>query len=194
MKVASLAKFAFFSFVIVCAAAGFLGRERSTDRVELGVTEGVGRASNSFAIADFDGDEKPDYATVNPDQSNSHNYSIRFRLSGGLQPAIGISAHEGGLQLYWRDVNGDDTLDIVVRTSLDSRLVAVLLNDGHGNFTEAPTGKFPGLETGAELHFSAELHPCGGCESSLPSRGSFGGGCEKNYGTTLQPVLEKSAR
>ena len=78
-------------------------------------------------------------------QSHLHltDYSIRLRLSRGFESAIGITAPSGGLQLSSRDVNGDNILDVVVRTALDSNLVAVLINDGNGNFSLAKPELFP---------------------------------------------------
>ncbi len=111
-----------------------------------------------FVIADFDGDAKPDFATVQADQFHVRvtDYSIHVRLSRGLESSIGLTALSGGLQLSSRDVNGDDKLDVVVRTALDSSLVAVLINDGQGNFTLAKPELFPGLEKEAEFYFRAE--------------------------------------
>jgi len=65
------------------------------------------------------------------------NYSIRLELSAGTQPAISVNAPLGGLRLAARDVNGDDTVDLIVTSVLDHRVVVVLLNDGHGRFSMA---------------------------------------------------------
>ena len=98
-----------------------------------------------FAIADFDGDRMPDLASVQV--ANTRNsvtrYWIRFQLSTGARQSIGIMAPVGGLQLASRDVNGDNFLDVVVTTVLLHRPVAVLLNDGHGNFTLKDPAAFP---------------------------------------------------
>ena len=90
-----------------------------------------------FAIADFDGDNRPDLVTVHTGQGNSSStrYWIGFQLSSGLGQTIGVSAPSGGLQIVSRDVNGDSFLDVVVTTAWTNRPVAVLLNDGHGMFT-----------------------------------------------------------
>ncbi len=99
-----------------------------------------------FAIADFDGDHKPDLATVeiqNGYSSGTTQYSIRFRLSVGVAQSFGVSAPAGGLQIVARDVNGDDALDLLVSTAWLDQQVAVLLNDGHGNFTLAKPDAFP---------------------------------------------------
>ncbi|MGC1619060.1 MAG: VCBS repeat-containing protein [Candidatus Acidiferrum sp.] len=102
--------------------------------------------SSVFAIADFDGDRKPDLATVETQNtvfSTTSSYSIRFRLTAGPAQRFDVSAPAGGLQIVARDVNGDDALDLLVSTAWLHQQVAVLLNDGHGNFTLATPDAFP---------------------------------------------------
>ena len=154
-----------------------------------------GQSIGHFLIADFDGDHKPDFATVDVDRSFIHltNYSIHLQLSRGCDSAIGLTAPSGGLQLISRDVNGDDILDLVVRTAFDSNLVAVLLNDGHGNFTLAKPEQFPGFESEPGSHFSSELrHPVERI-SLLPSRTSFGDRTESGL-TERVRILAESLR
>jgi hypothetical protein len=99
-----------------------------------------------FAIEDFDGDSRPDIATVVEGRSGSadNHYRIRFQLSSGRSQNIDLTAPVGGLDINSRDVNGDDFLDLVVTTAGSNRPVAVLLNDGAGNFTALDPSAFPG--------------------------------------------------
>jgi len=99
-----------------------------------------------FAIADFDGDQKPDLAIVEVQKSSSSRitqYSIRFQLTAGVSQVFGVTAPSGGLQIVARDLNGDNALDVLVTTSLQHEQVAVLLNDGHGKFRLADASDFP---------------------------------------------------
>ena len=101
-----------------------------------------------FVIADLDGDRQPDLALVetgSPRSANT-NYSIRLQFSTGPESAIGVIAPFGGLRVAARDVNGDDKLDLIVTSNLDAHFIEVLLNDGHGNFSKAAQGAYPGLE------------------------------------------------
>lgn len=76
--------------------------------------------------------------------SDSHTrYWIYFQLSSGSRTAIGLTAPSGGLHLSPRDVNGDDFPDLIVTATWLQRPVAVLLNDGHGNFTVKDPARFP---------------------------------------------------
>jgi hypothetical protein len=118
-----------------------------------------------FAIADFDGDRKPDLATVQieRDAEMGSRYSIRLRLSGGEESSIRITGPLGGLQLEPRDVNGDNALDLIVTTAIASHFVAVLINDGHGNFRLARAGEFPSIEKNVAMrlgvaHVAQEEH------------------------------------
>jgi len=99
-----------------------------------------------FAIEDFDGDSRPDIATVQECRSGAvdNHYRIRFQLSSGRSQNIDLTAPVGGLDLSSRDVNGDDFLDVVVTTAGTDRPVAVLLNDGAGTFTASDPSAFPG--------------------------------------------------
>ena len=56
-----------------------------------------------------------------------------------------MAGPSGGLQISPRDVNGDKFADLVFTSLLDSHFVAILLNDGHGNFVPADAGDFPGV-------------------------------------------------
>ncbi|HXN23019.1 MAG TPA: VCBS repeat-containing protein [Candidatus Dormibacteraeota bacterium] len=112
------------------------------------------RANLDFAIADFDGDRRPDLATVEIETVNwsTARYSIRFQLSGGAGQAIGVTAALGGLQITSRDVNGDDALDLVVATTWLHQPVTILLNDGHGKFNPSDPSGFPAFISEPETH------------------------------------------
>lgn len=101
-----------------------------------------------FAYGDFDGDQQTDQAFVQSAESRdgSANYLIEFRFSNQLPAVLKLRGPVGGLQIAARDVNGDQQLDLVVRTALDASLVAVLVNDGRGNFTIAQASDFPELQ------------------------------------------------
>lgn len=109
-----------------------------------------------FAIADFDGDQRPDLARVQVGQSNSYEtqYWIQLQLTRAGRQLIGIVAPLGGLRVSASDVNGDHAIDLVLTTAWLGRPVAILLNDGHGRFTFEKPSAFPGAfrhEPGARL-------------------------------------------
>lgn len=99
-----------------------------------------------FAFADFDGDHRPDFATVEGSEGrtlSTENYWIRLRLSSLGKSYIHLSAPKGGLLVEARDVNGDNAVDLVVATAWLDQPVGVLLNDGRGNFSQASPSRFP---------------------------------------------------
>jgi len=106
----------------------------STESARLSRLSGI-----HFAIADFDGDWKPDVAVVEAASLRcaQANYAIRLQLSAGAELSFLISAPSGGVRVAARDVNGDNLPDVVVSSISDERVVAVLLNQGHGQFSRA---------------------------------------------------------
>jgi len=111
-------------------------------------------------FADLDGDRQPDLALVEliGQRAETSNYFVRVKLREGAESAVRVRGPFGGLRVSARDVNGDDSLDLIVTSNLDATFIRVLLNDGHGNFTMAEPGDFQWLEQegGVVLHGPAE--------------------------------------
>jgi len=112
----------------------------------------------SFAIADFDGDQRPDIASVEAGRSNSSftntNYWIRLQLSGAGRQYIQLVAPAGGLLIEARDVNGDHAVDLVLATAWLRQPVAIFLNDGHGSFSRVEPTAFPEAFTEATANWA----------------------------------------
>jgi hypothetical protein len=98
-----------------------------------------------FAIEDFDGDSRPDIATVQEGRNGAvdNHYWISFQLSSGGTQSIDLAAPAGGLDISSRDVNRDDFVDVVVTATGTNHPVAVLLNNGAGTFTASDPSAFP---------------------------------------------------
>jgi hypothetical protein len=102
-----------------------------------------------FAIADFDGDWKPDLAVIETASARRvpGNYAVRLQLSAAAEVSFLVAAPSGGIRVAARDVNGDDLPDVVISSVADKRVVAILLNHGHGEFTEAEPSSFAGFSS-----------------------------------------------
>jgi hypothetical protein len=131
-----------FFFASVCGVTGRAGAQ-APDALRVPVTS-IGPGLQ-FAIADFDGDHRPDIAYVPAGQGSPGNnsYCVDFQLSSKGRSCFHLLAPSGGLFVEARDVNGDHAIDLVVSTAWFRRPVAVLLNDGHGSFTAAIPAAFP---------------------------------------------------
>jgi hypothetical protein len=91
-----------------------------------------------FAIADLDGDLRPDFASIQTGSNNSGgtDYWLQLQLAAGRQ-SIRLVAPAGGLVIEARTVNGRRAADLVVTTAWFRQPVAIFLNDGHGSFSRA---------------------------------------------------------
>ena len=115
------------------------------------------RLTARFVVADFDGDQRPDFAEVVCGQSDSQRalYSIAFQFSNGPRRSLPISGPAGGLEISPVDINADGFLDVVVTTLWTRLHVAVLLNDGRGNFLISSPASFPQLFNRSNVQFGA---------------------------------------
>lgn len=121
-----------------------------------------------WAIADFDGDSQPDVAVTKMEARGAgYVYWLELDLStkrkdekalvnSGL-PAAGFSLF--GVHLTPRDVDGDHKLDLVVTMGLNSRPVAVWINDGQGRFEEGDLAAYPGLAPAGDFWFVSPREP-----------------------------------
>jgi hypothetical protein len=135
-----------------------------------------------FAVADFDGDLRPDLAVVHIGRSDASRteYWIRLQLSGAGTQTILIAAPTGGLQIAVRDVNGDHALDLVVTTAWLKQPIAILLNDGHGSFSRVEPDAFPEAFSESRTGWSLATHQRADAVGILPQ--SRAGVCQEARG------------
>jgi hypothetical protein len=140
---------AFLAFAVFCSLLSISGRRAAASALPA-------QAPTHFAIADFDGDNRPDLASVHVGQSSSSNtrYWIAFHLSGGSGQIVAITAPTGGLQIKSRDVNGDNFPDVIITTAWTNRPVAILLNDGFGNFSASSPSEFQSAFAASETSWT----------------------------------------
>jgi len=115
----------------------------------------------AFAIDDFDGDLRPDLASVQPVSKNSSGtiYRVQFQLSAAGQQSIHLVGPSGGVRIATRDVNGDDFPDVIVSSAWREEPLAVLVNDGRGAFSLTDPTSFPRAFGGSGKALNAKLPP-----------------------------------
>ena len=92
------------------------------------------------AVADFNGDGRPDIAVAN---NGSNNVSVLLQNSDGtFQPAVNYSVGNQPFSVQAGDINGDGQQDLVVVNSGDNAL-GVLLGNGDGTFQAQLTTALP---------------------------------------------------
>jgi hypothetical protein len=135
-----------FLWISVSLLFGFAGRNQveAADLPKGSVTSV--EAGPQFAVADLDGDLRPDLATVQAGSNivGGTSYRIQLHLSTVGQQTVQLVGPAGGLRIEARDVNGDDAVDLVLTTAWLGRPVAILLNDGRGSFSRVEPAAFPG--------------------------------------------------
>jgi len=114
-----------------------------------------------FAIADFDGDGRPNLATIEPGSNSPSQtiYRIQVQLGDGGLRSVDLVAPSGGLRIAADDVNGDGIPDLIISLAWREGPVAVLLNDGHASFSLAESSSFPGVSGGSGKSLNGEELP-----------------------------------
>ena len=98
------------------------------------------------AIADLDGDGRPDLAIVRPTGWGPKGFQYKIELDLTTHRAsspLSVAAEGGGLCIVARDVDGDGDLDLVVKKAWSLAPVGVWINDGHGTFTKGDSAAYP---------------------------------------------------
>jgi len=132
-----------FAAPVLLLLLGLVGGSARADTRNPGTVSGG--ASAQFAIEDFDGDLRPDVASIQAGQSgfSRTDYWIQLQLSAAGRQFIRVVGPAGGLAIEARDVNGDRAIDLVLVTAWHRQPVAILLNDGRGGFSRVEPTAFP---------------------------------------------------
>jgi len=98
------------------------------------------------AVADLDGDGRPDLAIARAEGWGPSGYLYRIDLD--LTTRVGlssfsVSAQKGGLRIIPRDVNGDWELDLIITSAWSFTPIGVWINDGHGGFNPSDPTAYP---------------------------------------------------
>jgi hypothetical protein len=169
---ASCSLFLPISLLLLFGLAGSYTAKAAENQSGLASSAGPGA---QFAIADFDGDFRPDLASVQAGQTTAgtSSYWIQLRLSAVGRQSIQIAGPSGGLSIEARDVNGDHAVDLVLTTAWFRQPVAILLNDGHGGFSRVEPTAFPGAFSESKTNWASCSNPTTGAVG-LPAQSRTG--------------------
>jgi hypothetical protein len=93
---------------------------------------------SSWIVADFNGDNKTDFATTSGSGHDERGYSHEVQVSLGLsrQSSFTFLSSSDRVQLRAQDIDGDHDRDIVILEKWSLEPIGIWLNDGLGNFHE----------------------------------------------------------
>jgi FG-GAP-like repeat/FG-GAP repeat len=118
----------------------------------------AGMGAFALAVADLDGDGKPDIAVT--DNSTENSVSVLLNRGDGLfKPRAAYETGHGPIQVVAADLDGDGKIDLA-NTDSASGDVGVLLNDGTGKFGQPkfyPTRPNPLSLTSADLNGDGKI-------------------------------------
>ncbi len=89
------------------------------------------------AVADLDGDGRPDLAVAKLEGRGPGGFRYRIDLdltSRSGPSSFSVLAQRGGLIITPRDVNGDWQPDLIITSGWSFTPIGVWINDGHGEF------------------------------------------------------------
>jgi hypothetical protein len=96
----------------------------------------TGLSPRYFAVADLNGDGKPDIVTPNGSDLYGHNVSVLLgKGDGTFQPAVNYSIGSNASTVVVADLNSDGKLDLVVQGN--NSTINTLLGNGDGTFQPA---------------------------------------------------------
>lgn len=174
-----------WSVIFSCTAEAANGHTRNSGSIRPA-------AEPHFAIADFDGDQLPDFVTVQAGATSASEsrYWVRFQLSTGIQQSFRLTGPRGGLQLAPRDVNGDHIPDLIVSTAIVNQPIAVFLNDGHGKFSLVDPAAFAPAIQERETFLSLETEQWTDDAVGAPRRPLLGENGERKAFPTAKKASE----
>jgi len=104
-----------------------------------------GLSGSTLAVADFDGDNKPDGAILLQSDANlvKGNFAIKLHLTGHSNNEIRFQSLESALTVEAFDIDHDGDIDLIIEESISHKRLQIWINDGHGNFEKGRSEDFP---------------------------------------------------
>jgi len=130
--------------------------------------------AGTLAVADLDGDKKPDGAVLF-DFAGLHSGSRRIQLHFSDRPdtEFAFESMEQALTLTAWDIDNDGDTDLVVEEFFTHKPLHVWINEGHGDFREGRVSDLPSVDLRPRQNLQAPSKPAGGLVLCLPSQRGF---------------------
>lgn len=90
----------------------------------------------ALAVADFDGDNRPDGAVLLKPASSPGlgDFQVELHFTNNNNATIQFQSPESNVTVAALDIDHDGDIDIVIEQSLTHKALQVYINDGQGNF------------------------------------------------------------
>jgi hypothetical protein len=119
------------------------------------VSLGSGAGPQSVAVADFNGDGKPDVAVAN---ASNHTISVLLNNGNGtFQAPVNYTVNKNPAEIISADLDGDSKQDLIVVNNNAPGTVSVLLGNGDGTFA-APVAYAVGNNPSAVVAVNLSNH------------------------------------
>lgn len=130
----------------------------------------------TLAVADFDGDEKPDGAvlidgSLLPPASGVRKIELHF--TGRSNTDLSFESNQTDLAISALDVNRDGAADIVVEQSFTHKRIQVWLNDGRGGFRKVRSEDYAFVDLAAHERAESPSQQPDNSAICLPSQRGF---------------------
>ena len=132
--------------LIVALSAWAAGATNSPPPAPLPTLPFNGAMETGWALADLDGDHKPDLARSRSIAHSGDNlYRVDVNLSGRSQVGSFTFSNPNAfdVKLAAIDVDGDSDLDLIVSGRFLGQRLGVFINNGEGSFSRSPANLYP---------------------------------------------------
>ena len=130
---------------VLRAQDGVQGALAKFNRTSALVEPLTGLHGPTLAVADLDGDGKPDGAILlaSDDLRGLGNFDVELHFTHHSNTDIRFQSADPAITVEALDIDHDGDIDLIIEQSLTRKRLQVWINDGHGNFEKGRMEDFP---------------------------------------------------